>query len=116
MTAHHIVRHLSHSPDATAAAARERVRKEADDMNDQAAQTERYEIRVVGHLTPRWAARFDGMTITADEDGTTVIDGPVADQSALHGLIRKLSDLGLPLVSVRPGQADTSSISSADTA
>jgi hypothetical protein len=61
---------------------------------------ERYEIRVTGHLAPRWAAFFDGMTLTAHDDGTTVIEGPVADQSALHGLLRKLSDLGLPLVSV----------------
>ena len=55
-----------------------------------------------GHLAPRWAAWFDGMTLTHQDDGTTVIHGPVADQSALHGLLRKLSDLGLPLVSVTP--------------
>jgi hypothetical protein len=63
---------------------------------------DRYEIRVTGHLAPRWAAFFDGMTLTPHDDGTTVIEGPVADQSALHGLLRKLSDLGLPLVSVKP--------------
>ncbi|HEY2043609.1 MAG TPA: hypothetical protein VGH11_13100 [Jatrophihabitans sp.] len=63
---------------------------------------ERYEIRVTGHLARRWAAFFDGMTLTPQDDGTTVIHGPVADQSALHGLLRKLSDLGLPLVSVKP--------------
>jgi hypothetical protein len=63
---------------------------------------ERYEIRVIGHLAPRWARSFDGMTLTAQHDGTTVIEGPVTDQSALHGLLRTLSDLGLPLVSVRP--------------
>jgi hypothetical protein len=61
---------------------------------------ERYEIRVTGHLARRWATWFDGMTVTTQDDGTTVIHGPVADQSALHGLLRKLSDLGLPLVSV----------------
>ena len=77
-------------------------------MNDRAERTERYEIHVVGHLTPRWAATFDGMTITARDDGTTVIDGPVADQSALHGLIRKLSDLGLPLISLKPAKEHTS--------
>ena len=49
-----------------------------------------------GHLADRWAAWFDGMTLTRQADGTTVLDGPVADQSALHGLLRKVSDLGLP--------------------
>ncbi|MGH8960359.1 MAG: hypothetical protein ACRDWT_04005 [Jatrophihabitantaceae bacterium] len=61
---------------------------------------DRYDIRVTGHLAPRWAAIFDGMTLTPQDDGTTVISGPVADQSALHGLLGRLSDLGLPLVSV----------------
>jgi hypothetical protein len=59
-----------------------------------------YEIRVSGHLASRWAEWFDGMTLAPDDDGTTVISGTVADQSALHGLLRKLSDLGVPLVSV----------------
>lgn len=82
-------------------------------MSNPTGRTERYEIHVIGHLSPRWAAFFDGMTITAREDGSTVMHGPVADQSALHGLIRKLSDLGLPLVAVRPA-ADDSSDSSTD--
>lgn len=59
-----------------------------------------YEIRVRGHLPPRWAGWFEGMTLTPHDDGTTVIHGPVADQSALHGLLRRIGDLGLPLVSV----------------
>jgi hypothetical protein len=62
----------------------------------------RYEIRVKGHLADHWAAWFDGMTLTRQADGTTVLRGPVADQSALHGLLRKVSDLGLPLDSVTP--------------
>jgi hypothetical protein len=62
----------------------------------------RYEIRLKGHLGPRWAARFDGLTLTAQDDGTTVIAGNFADQAALHGLLRTLGDLGLPLVSVNP--------------
>ena len=62
----------------------------------------RYEIRVKGHLADRWAAWFDGMTLARQDDGTTVLHGPVADQSALHGLLRKVNDLGLPLVSVTP--------------
>ena len=60
----------------------------------------RYEICIKGHLSSRWATRFDGMTLTARGDGTTVIDGPVVDQAALHGLLNKLGDLGLPLLSV----------------
>jgi hypothetical protein len=67
-----------------------------------AQEPDRYEIRVKGHLGDRWAAWFDGMTLTRRPDGTTVLDGSVADQSALHGLLRKVSDLGLPLVSVIP--------------
>jgi hypothetical protein len=66
----------------------------------------RYEIRVRGHLAARWVAWFDGMTLTALDDGTTVIHGPVTDQAALHGLLRKLSDIGLPLVSVTPVDPD----------
>jgi hypothetical protein len=68
---------------------------------------ERYEIRVAGHLAARWAVWFDGMTLTAHDDGTTVIDGAIADQAALHGLLRKLADLGLPLVSVTPTTRST---------
>ncbi|MGH3150574.1 MAG: hypothetical protein ACRDOB_07575 [Streptosporangiaceae bacterium] len=60
----------------------------------------RYEIRLKGHLAARWAAWFDGLTVTRDADGTTVIGGPVADQAALHGLLQKTRDLGLPLLSV----------------
>jgi hypothetical protein len=61
-----------------------------------------YEIRLTGHLDPRWASWFDGMSVTPDRDGTTVLSGPVADQAALHGLLRRVRDLGLPLVSVVP--------------
>ena len=60
----------------------------------------RYEIRVRSHLESRWAAWFDGMTLTHADDGTTVLTGPVVDQAALHGLLRKVRDLGLPLFSV----------------
>jgi hypothetical protein len=59
-----------------------------------------YEIRLKGHLDARWAAWFDGLTLTQDNDGTTVIGGPVIDQAALHGLLQKVRDIGLPLVSV----------------
>ena len=60
----------------------------------------RYEIRLKGHLDCRWAAWFDGLTLTNETDGTTTIRGPVVDQAALHGLLQKIRDLGLPLVSV----------------
>ena len=66
----------------------------------------RYEIRVKGHLGPRWAARFDGMTLTRDDDGTTVIHGPVVDQAALHGLLARVRDLGIPLLSVTQVEPD----------
>jgi hypothetical protein len=59
-----------------------------------------YEIRLKGHLDTRWAAWFDGLSLTHQSDGTTVIHGPVADQAALHGLLQKIRDIGLPLVSV----------------
>ena len=61
-----------------------------------------YEIRITGHLAPRWEAWFDGLTLSTEDDGTTTIRGPVADQAALHGLLQKLRDLGLPLISVQP--------------
>lgn len=60
----------------------------------------RYEIRIAGHLDPRWSAWFDGLTPRREADGTTVIVGPVADQAALHGLLQRVRDLGTPLVSV----------------
>jgi hypothetical protein len=59
------------------------------------------EIRVRGVLDSRWTAWFDGLVVTSDRPGQTVIAGPVADQAALHGLLIKIRDLGLPLLSVR---------------
>ena len=60
----------------------------------------RYEIRVEGMLDEHWSAWFDGMQITSEPDGVTVIAGQVTDQAALHGLLAKVRDLGLPLISV----------------
>jgi len=60
------------------------------------SSTQQYEIRVKGHLGSRWAAWFDGLSLTNEDDGTTVIRGPVVDQAALHGLLLKLRDLGTP--------------------
>jgi len=59
-----------------------------------------YEIRVAGRLAPRWSAWFDGMAVAPGDDGTTVLSGQLADQAALHGLLAKLRDLGLPLISL----------------
>ena len=61
----------------------------------------RYEIRVEGILDECWSDWFDGMQVTAQPDGVTAIAGPVTDQAALHGLLAKVRDLGLPLISVR---------------
>lgn len=63
-----------------------------------------YEIRLEGHLGTRWAAWFDGLSIAHGSDGTTTIHGQVADQAALHGLLQKVRDLGLPLISVTPAE------------
>ena len=60
----------------------------------------RYEIRLQGHLDPRWAAWFDGLSLTNDSDGTTALRGPVVDQSALHGVLHRVRDTGLRLISV----------------
>ena len=59
-----------------------------------------YEIRLKGHLDDRWAAWFDGLTMTREDNGETRLTGPVVDQTALHGLLRKVRDLGLPLLAV----------------
>ena len=74
-----------------------------------------YQIRIKGHLGREWTNWFGGLTITLEEDGDTVLTGPVVDQAALHGLLKKVRDLGLPLVSVssvEPGQADVSNAKS----
>lgn len=59
-----------------------------------------YQIRIKGHLGPQWAAWFEGLTITLEERGDTLLTGPVVDQTALHGLLKKVRDLGLPLLLV----------------
>jgi len=59
-----------------------------------------YEIRVAGHLSPQWMDWFDGLTVSLEEDGNTLLSGTVADQAALHGLLKKVRNLGMPLVSV----------------
>ena len=72
-------------------------------------EPERYDIHIKGHLDSRWANWFEGLTITALDNGETSLTGPVVDQAALYGVLRKVRDLGMPLLSVtrvRPSQAD----------
>ena len=82
-----------------------------------------YQIRIKGHLGCEWTDWFEGLTITLEENGDTLLTGPVVDQAALHGLLKKVRDLGMPLVSVSPlepgppttlgtGQADQSDVKS----
>jgi hypothetical protein len=82
-----------------------------------------YQIRIKGHLSREWAVWFEGLTITLEKDGTTLLTGPVIDQAALHGLLKVVRDLGMPLISVSPvepgsptalgaGQADGSDVNS----
>ena len=59
-----------------------------------------YQIRLKGHLGQRWMDWFEGLTITLEADGHTLLNGPVPDQSALHGILKKVRDLGMPLLSV----------------
>jgi hypothetical protein len=72
----------------------------------------RYEIRLMGHLDARWAAWFDGLTVRRESDGSTVISGQVPDQAALHGLLQRVRDLGLPLVSVRQVEGEPTELPS----
>ena len=68
--------------------------------SDERYESTAYQFRVRGHLHPRWAEWFGGMTIDLLDDGDTLLSGPVVDQAALHGLIKKVRDVGLPIVSV----------------
>jgi hypothetical protein len=72
-----------------------------------------YQIRIKGHLGREWADWFEGLTLTALDNGETLLTGAVVDQAALHGVLRKVRDVGLPLLSVvcvKPGQADASDV------
>ena len=74
----------------------------------------RYEIRLKGHLDARWAAWFDGLSLTCERDGASVLHGQIVDQAALHGVLRKVRDVGLPLLSVVRVEADQSDAATAE--
>jgi hypothetical protein len=69
-----------------------------------------YEIRLKGHLDDRWAGWFEEFTIKLEENGITLLSGPVVDQAALHGLLKKVRDVGLPLLSVNSVEPDTKEV------
>jgi hypothetical protein len=74
----------------------------------------RYEIRLEGHLDTRWAAWFDGLRLSHERDGSTIIGGSIPDQAALHGLLQKVRDTGLPLVSVSRVEPDPPELPASD--
>ena len=80
------------------------------DPSTNPSQTVIYQIRIKGLLSREWTDWFEGLTITLEDNGDTLLAGPIIDQAALHGLLKKVRDLGMPLVSVspvEPGQADS---------
>jgi hypothetical protein len=78
---------------------------------DQSERFALYEIRLKGHLDEHWSEWLGGLTVTYDEQDNTLLAGPVVDQAALHGLLKKVRDLGLPLISINPIQADSEEMS-----
>jgi hypothetical protein len=72
----------------------------SESQPDETAQHKEYQIRIRGHLSQQWSEWFQGLAITLDESGDTILTGTIVDQSALHGLLKRVRDLGLPLISV----------------
>jgi hypothetical protein len=73
-----------------------------------------FQIRLKGQLGSEWAEWFGGMTITLEDNGTTLLTGAAIDQAALHGLLKKMRDLGLPLISINPIEPDRPEVTSGD--
>ena len=73
-----------------------------------------YQIRIKGHLGHKWTDWFEGLTITLEENGETLLTGPVVDQAALHGLLKKVRDLGMPLLSVNRAESDQEDVAAAE--
>ena len=100
-------------------AGHERYRAMSNRLNPRTdpGQPRVYQIKIKGHLAPQWTDWFGGLTITLEENGDTLLTGPVVDQAALHGLLKKVRDLGMPLVSVsplKPGPSTTFGTGQAD--
>lgn len=72
-----------------------------------------FQIKIKGHMSQKWVDWFDGLTVTLGEDGNTILSGPIIDQSALHGILKKIRDLGMPLLSVN--STDSNQAFDADT-
>jgi hypothetical protein len=73
-----------------------------------------YQIRISGHLGQQWQGWFEALTIALEEDGNTLLSGAVIDQSALHGILKKIRDLGMPLLSVNPIESNQASAADTD--
>lgn len=96
----------------TVVSSHHRYRRMSDKLSAdrEPGQPPAYQIRIKGHLGRQWTDWFAGLTITLEDNGDTLLTGPVADQAALHGLLKKVRDLGTPLISVnrvQPDRADT---------
>jgi hypothetical protein len=92
---------------------RDRVMSNEINSGSEKAQPLVYQIRIKGHLGCEWTDWFGGLTLTLEDNGETLLTGPVVDQAALHGLLRKVRDLGVPLLSVnrvKPGEAEASEV------
>ena len=92
---------------------RDRVMSNEINSESEKAHPMVYQIRIKGHLGREWTDWFGGLTLTLEDNGETLLTGPVVDQAALHGLLRKVRDLGVPLISVmrvKPDQADASGV------
>jgi hypothetical protein len=93
--------------------AHNRYKDMSNEPNPKTDQPMVYQIRIKGHLGSQWTDWFEGLTITLEDNGDTLLTGPVVDQAALHGLLKKVRDLGMPLVSVspvEPGAAEASEV------